>query len=69
MLGVCSAEGCLPIRNVCLFNDGKGAFKNIMRRFPEQLPELPEIWVYVVGEESEKPNCSWSLILFFQRYL
>lgn len=49
MLRVCSTEGCLPIRNVCLFNDGKRAFKNIMRRLPEQLPELPEIRVYVCG--------------------
>lgn len=31
---------------MCLFNDGKGAFKNITRRLPAQLPELPEICVY-----------------------
>ena len=49
MLQVCSTEGCLPIRNVCLFKDGKGAFKNIMRRLPVQLPELPEICVYLQG--------------------
>lgn len=47
MLRVGSTEGCLPIRNVCLFNDGKGAFKNIMRRLSEQLPELPEMCVCV----------------------
>lgn len=55
MLRVCSTEGCLPIRNVCLFNDGKGALKSIMRRLPEQLPELPEICVDI-GVRSDKPN-------------
>lgn len=60
MLRVCSTEGCLPIRNVCLFNDGKGAFKNIMRRLSEQLLELPEMCVCVSArvhvQGSEKPN-------------
>lgn len=49
MLQVYSTEGCLPISNVCLFNDGKGALKNIMRRLPELLPELPEICVCCSG--------------------
>lgn len=73
ILRVYSTEGCLPIRNVCLFNDGKGAFKNIMRRLPEQLPELPEmcVCVHTVGGGSgEKPNSvtggsSWSFNAVF----
>lgn len=65
MLRVCSTEGCLPIRNVCLFNDGKGAFKNIMRRLPEQLPELPEECVCVCVCKL----CGWCLILLVQCHL
>lgn len=72
ILRACSTEGCLPIRNVCLFNDGKGAFKSIMRRLPEQLPELPEICVYACqsvcmgwggegGGREEKPNSANSV--------
>jgi hypothetical protein len=46
MLQIGSTGGCLPIRNVCLFNDGKGALKNITRRLPELLPELLVVCVY-----------------------
>lgn len=55
----CSTEGCLPIRNVCLFNDRKGAFKNITRRLPEQLPELPAICVYACRSVCVRVGWGW----------
>lgn len=48
---VCAIERPLPIKNVCLFSDGWGALKNIMRRLPALLPELLEMCVCGGGHD------------------